>query len=468
MDETTETTINIHIPKTRKEKWREILSLAWPLIIANSFWNLQLTVDRIFLGHFSTEALGATVAVMGVFWTPMALLQQTSAYLMTFVAQYFGANQKHMIGPAIWQAIYLAVGGGLLFLLFIPLSNTIFEFIGHSDKLIALEVEYFNAISYSALPTALVAVSSSFFTGLGNTRTVIGINAVGLIFNIALDYLLIFGKGGFPAMGVAGAGYATALSTYASAIYGLILVFKAKHDELYAVFSGWRFHLDLMKRYIRYGVPSGMQWALEGLAFTVFLIFIGRMVNGEAALASSSIVITIMMLGVLPAMGMAQAVSVLVGQHLGAKQPEMAEDAVWSGYQVALMYIAAISCTYLLLPHFYLSWFHNAENAALWEQVSYMVPFLLIYVAVFSFFDTTNLVFSFSLKGAGDTKFVTLVALSLPWPLMVVPTILVRQWPGAVYWAWGAASVFGAVQAIIFLRRFIGGKWKSMSVIHDN
>jgi len=67
--------------------------MAWPLIVANSFWNLQLTIDRIYLGHFSTEALAASMAVMGVFWVPMALLQQTAAYLMTFVAQYFGAKR---------------------------------------------------------------------------------------------------------------------------------------------------------------------------------------------------------------------------------------------------------------------------------------------------------------------------------------------------------------------------------------
>lgn len=467
MDETTETTINLNIPKTRKEKWKEILALAWPLIIANSFWNLQLTIDRVYLGNYSTEALGATITVMGVFWTPMALLQQTSAYLMTFVAQYFGANQKRMIGPAIWQSIYVAVAGGLMFLLLIPISNAVFEFIGHSNTLIALEVEYFDSICYSALPSALVAAASSFFTGLGNTRTVIGINAVGLVVNVILDYFFIFGKWGFPAMGVAGAGYATVLANWASAIYAFYIVFQRKNESEYAVFSGWRFNMDLMKRYIRYGVPSGMQWALEGLAFTVFLIFIGRMSNGDAALASSSIVVTIMMLGILPAMGMAQAVSVLVGQHLGAKQPELAEEAAWSGYQVALMYIAGISCTYLLFPGFYLSWFRNENNMALWDQVSYMVPFLLIYISVFSFFDTTNLVFSFSLKGAGDTKFVTIVALLLPWPLMVAPTIFMKDWAGAVYWAWGAASIFSAVQSLVFLRRFIGGKWKSMSVIHD-
>ena len=79
--------------KTSSAQRKQILAIAWPLIVANSFWNCSLTIDRIYLGAWSTEALGAAMAVMGVFWTPMALLQQTAGYVTTFVAQYFGARE---------------------------------------------------------------------------------------------------------------------------------------------------------------------------------------------------------------------------------------------------------------------------------------------------------------------------------------------------------------------------------------
>jgi MATE family multidrug resistance protein len=449
-----------------KKKWFHLLQLAWPLIIANSFWNLQLTIDRVYLGHHSTEALGAAMAVMGVFWTPLALLQQTAAYLMTFVAQYYGAKEYHKIGTAVWQSIYVSVIGGVLFLGFIPFSPWLFSLIGHSAQMQPLEVEYFNAVTYSALPTALVAAASSFFSGLGQTRTVIGINAVGLVANVIFDYLLIFGNWGFPALGVTGAGYATTLANYLSALYGLYLIFQAKNQSNYSVRSGWKWNSEMMKRFLRFGIPSGMQWALEGLAFTVFLILIGRMANGDAGLASSSIAVTVMMLAVLPTLGIAQAVSVLVGQHLGNQKPELAEESAWTGLQIAVTYIISVGITFILFPQFYINWFKNDQNPVLWEQVRTISPFLLMYVALFTSFDSMNLVFSFSLKGAGDTRFVTLVALLIPWPLMVIPTWLIRDWPDAVYWAWGAATVFIICQALVFWRRFVGGKWKSMSVIH--
>jgi MATE family multidrug resistance protein len=453
-------------PITRKERWKDLLKLAWPLIVANSFWNIQLTIDRVFLGQYSTEALAAAMAVMGVFWTPMALLQQTAAYVMTFVAQYFGAREHKMIGPAVWQSLYLSVAGGLLFLFLIPAADFIFSTMGHSPQVTALEVEYFQALCFTALPTALVAAASSFFSGLGNTRMVMGINCVGLVANVIFDYLLIFGKLGFPALGVAGAGYATALATLCSAVYALWLIFHQKYEEAYAIRSAWIIRWDLMKRYLRFGLPSGMQWALEGLAFTVFLIFVGRMSNGDAALASSGIAVTVMMLAVMPPMGIAQAVSIQLGQHLGERKPDLAEAFTWSGLQLSLMYILMVGFSFLLFPHFYLSWFHNPEQAALWGEVSVIVPYLLMYVALFTCFDCMNLIFSFALKGAGDTRFVTLVALTVPWPLMVAPTWIVKDWNGAVYWAWGAASFFIIFQSFIFLTRFRGGKWKDMSVIH--
>lgn len=453
-------------PSSRVERWKAIIKIAWPLIIANSFWNIQLTVDRMFLGNYSTEALGAAMAVMGVFWTPMALLQQTAGYVMTFVAQYFGAGEHKKIGSAVWQSLYLSVVGGLLFLLLIPLADEIFVWINHSPVMQSLEIDYFKAVCLSALPTALVAAVSGFFTGLGNTKIIMWINGVGVLANILFDYLLIFGNWGFPALGVAGAGYATALAAVCSAIFGLYLVFQKKNQKIYGTLSGWKLDLDLSKRFIKYGLPSGMQWALEGLAFTVFLIFIGRMTNGDAALASSSIVVTIMMLAILPALGVAQAVSVMVGQHLGNEKPDLAEEFTWSGVQVSAMYISLMGLSFVLFPQFYLSWFHNPKNAELWGQVSVLAPHLLFFVALFTNFDSLNLNFSFALKGAGDTRFVSLVALMVPWPLMVIPTWWVKDWDGAVYYAWGAATIFGITQAMIFLFRFKGGRWKKMSVIH--
>jgi multidrug resistance protein, MATE family len=453
--------------KTEFTRWKNILLIAWPLIIANSFWNLQLTIDRIFLGMYSTEALGAAMAVMGVFWVPMALLQGTSSYVTTFVAQYFGAEQKDKIGESVWQAFYVSVFGGVLFLFLNFLSTWFFALVGHSDIIQKLEVEYFNSVSYSALPTALVGAISGFFTGLGRTKMVIGINFVGLTLNVILDYCMIFGNFGFPAMGAAGAGYATALATYGSVFYGLYVILNEENEALYKIKSAWRIKISLLKQFLKFGLPSGFQWALEGLAFTVFLIMMGRLQNGEAALASSSITVTVMMLAVLPAMGVAQAVMTLTGKSLGEKKPEVARQATWDGVKISFIYILLACLTFFLFPQFYLSWFKNQENALLWSQVTEIAPTLFKVMSFFILFDCMYLNISFALKGAGDTKFVSLVALITPWPVMVLPAYLVKDLDHGVVWAWCCAALYSIATTSILIWRFRQGKWKNMSVIGD-
>lgn len=452
--------------KNELSRWKNILAIAWPLIIANSFWNLQLTIDRIFLGVLSTEALGAAMAVMGVFWVPMALLQQTASYVTTFVAQYFGAQEHDKIGACMWQAFYVSLIGGVLFLGLNAISPWFFAQVGHAPSIQKLEIEYFNAITYSALPTALVAAISGFFTGLGRTQTVIGINFIGLLLNAFLDYVLIFGHWGFPALGVAGAGYATAIATYGAAIYGIYLIFSEAHEKQFKIISDWKLKISLVQQFLKFGLPSGLQWALEGLAFTVFLIIMGRMVNGEAALASSSIAVTVLMLSVLPSMGVAQAVMTLVGQNLGDKKPELAKQATYDGVKVSMIYMLFIGITFYTIPEFYLSWFKNEENAALWGSVTLLVPTLLKIVAIFTILDSVYLNISFALKGAGDTRFVSLVALFLPWPVMVLPAYLLRNEENAVVMAWIFAAVYSLLVTLILFWRFRGGKWQQMSVIH--
>lgn len=451
---------------TEKERLKGILQIAWPLIIANSFWNLQITIDRIFLGMFSTEALGAAMAVMGVFWVPMALLQQTAGYVTAFVAQYYGAEENEKIGSSVWQSIHVSIIGGLLFLTLNFASSWFFSLADHSPSVQALEVEYYNSLAFSALPTALVAAVSGFFTGLGKTRTVTLINLTGLILNVILDYALIFGNLGFPKMGTAGAGYATAIATFGAAAFGLALIFSQENERLYRIRSSWRPDFGLIRQFLRFGLPSGFQWALEGLAFTVFLMIMGKMQNGPAVLAASSIAITVMMLSVLPSMGVAQSVMTLVGQHLGSHEPEEAEAVTYGGIKLCLIYMTVVGISFYIVPEFYISWFKNEENILLWKDTQMLAMQILKLVAIFTAMDSVYFNVSFALKGAGDTRFVSLMALTVPWPLFVLPAYLMKDLPNAVFLSWGSVAVYAFIITGILLLRFRGGKWKKMSVIH--
>jgi MATE family multidrug resistance protein len=437
--------------------------MAWPLIVSNGFMTLQVTIDRIFLSRHSSDEVAAAMPAVMLFWTVFALPQNTVSYVTSFVAQYIGANRPERVGPAVWQALYLSVAAGLGFFAFLPLAPGLMALGGHTEHFQELEVVFFNCLCWSALPALIVATVSGFFAGHGHSGTVLIINAVGFTVNATLDYAWIFGNWGFPELGIAGAGWATVAGNVVSAVFGLALFWRRRWRVEYQTLEGWPFDPTLMRRLLYFGVPNGFQWALDGLAFSMFVLLIGRL--GPVELAATSIAVTLNLLAFLPTMGVGQAVGILVGQRLGEDRPDIAERTTWTGFRLGWLLMVVIALLYVLLPGPLLDLFHGANEGEHWLAISATVPVLLRFVAVYCLFDSMNLVFSFALRGAGDTLFVTIAALSLSWPLMVVPTWAAWYYQWGLYWAWTFASAYIIVLGFALLARFRGGRWKSMRVI---
>jgi len=441
----------------------ELMRLALPLILSSSVWTLQVTLDRVMLSRFDSNAVAAAMPAVCLFWTPFILLQYTANYATTFVAQYLGAGEPRRIGPAVWQSLYFSIFAGLAFLALIPLAPAVFELGDHPAEVQALERIYFRCLAFSALPMLIVASVNSFFSGRGQTWTVLLIDVCGLAVNGVLAFGLIFGHFGLPRMGIAGAGWATVAGSSASATLGLTLFVGRRYRDEFQTLAGWRFDLELFRRLIRYGLPSGVQLGLDVLAFTVFIFIVGKL--GEAELGATSITFTINMVAVLPMLGMAQAVSVLVGQRLGGDRPDLAERTTWSGFGIALAYMAVVAFLYLRIPEFFLWLFQNEAQPEQWAAVAERVPVLLCFVAAYTLFDSINLIFNFALRGAGDTRFVTFIAVMLAWPIMVFPTWAAWKFGWGLYWAWAFVTAYVIALALAFWIRFQMGRWKTMRVI---
>src|SRR4051812_44099291 len=111
---------------TGGSSYSQVLKLAWPLIVSNSFTTIQVFVDRLFLTKYDPDAVAAATSAMMLFWIPFVLLFFTSNYVSTFVAQYTGAKRPERVGPSVWQGLYFSLVAGLGFLALIPLSGWIF------------------------------------------------------------------------------------------------------------------------------------------------------------------------------------------------------------------------------------------------------------------------------------------------------------------------------------------------------
>jgi MATE family multidrug resistance protein len=440
-----------------------VLRLAWPLVLSNSLWTLQIFIDRILLGHAGSESLAAGMASAVVFWTVLTLFQNIVNYATTFVAQYTGAGRDAEVGPVVWQAIYFAIAAGAVFAALAPLAGPLVSLGRHTPELQGLEATYLRCLCLAGLPTLLTSAACSFFAGRGQSRVVLAINAFGLAINAVTAYALIFGHWGFRARGIAGAGIATVVGSSASAVLGMALLMRPRHRMRCRTVAGWHFDRALLARLLRFGVPNGVFSALDALAFSFFLMFVGRL--GEVELAATTVAFTLNLLCVLPMLGIGQAVEVLVGQHLGGDRPNTAARLTWVGLGLAAVFTGVIVLVYVLFPEPLAAMFRRKADAAAWEAILQRVPVLLRFVCLYALFDCVNVVVSFALRGAGDTRFVTRVALALPWPTMVLPTWAVWYHGWDLYWAWAFASLYIMSLAIVFLVRFHQGKWRSMRVI---
>jgi MATE family multidrug resistance protein len=452
------------------ERWHgrggyaELLKLAAPLILSTGSLAVQEFVDRMFLSWYSPQAIAASMPSGILYFTILSLFLGTASYVNTFVAQYHGAAQPGRIGPSLWQGLYLSLAGGLLLLLLAPLSGTLFDWIGHPPEVRLLEVRYFRVLCYgSFFPIASSAVAS-FFTGRGRPWPVMWVQLLATALNIVLNYFLIFGRSGFPELGITGAAISTVISGIVSFLVYAVLILRRKNNALFATRSGWRPDRELLRRILRFGIPNGVQFFIDIFGFTVFILLIGRL--GLVELAATNIAFNINSLAFMPMIGLGMAVSILVGQYVGEGRADLAGRSTYSGAAVCFTYMGVISLSYVLFPDFFVRFFSARSDPASFREIRRIAVVLLRFVALYSLFDTMNIVFAGGIKGAGDTRFVMIMILVVSMSVMILPTYLsLMVFRAGLYTAWIFVTAYVIVLGFCFLFRFLQGKWKAMRVI---
>ena len=443
----------------------EVLALSIPLIISVGANSILMFTDRVFLMWYSADAMAAALQAGIANFAIVSLFLGIVSYVNTFVAQYYGAAAHNRIGSAVWQGIYLSAVTGTLMLLLIPLARPLFLWMGHQKSVFEYEMIYFQIMCVGALPMLLTSALSCFFTGRGDTKTVMWVNLLSTMINIVLDYVMIFGKLGCPVLGVAGAGWATVIASFFSAAAYFYIFIKPKNRTGYATLKEWRLDFTIMRRLIRFGLPNGVQFMLDVLAFAVFVMLVGRI--SQTALAATSIAFGINTLAFMPMLGVGTAVSTLVGQSLGKNQPALAQRSTWSGFFISSGYMTILAAGYWLVPRLFLYPFSMASETSEYAAIEPIAVKLLCFVAFYCLFDTGNIIFSAALKGAGDTRFVMVITIALGWVIMVLPSYLAVKYDYGIYMAWSFATVYVCSLALVFFFRFLSGKWKDMRVIES-
>jgi multidrug resistance protein, MATE family len=443
--------------------YRQVLMLAIPLILSTGSWSIQTFINRMFLVWHSADSVAASMPAGMLSFAIMSIFINTAGYVSTFVAQYHGAGQDKKVGRVVWQALPIALAGAAFNLVLIPMAPVFFRWVGHDLSVQNGEIILFRVMCLGVFPAVMSTALSGMLLGLGHTRSVMWVTLTGTGVNILLDYLLIFGNGGFPALGIAGAGWAgVTASTLQMGLFFIIIGTKPYRSRFRSF--DWRPDKALFWRLIRFGLPSGFQFFVDMAAFAAFILLVGRI--GRNELAATNLAFNINTIAFMPMIGIGITVSVLVGQALGRNKPDQARYSVRSAFDMTFAYMAVVAILFVLLPDVFLTPFQARSDPATFAAIGHITSILLRFVAIYTLFDAFNIIFSSAIKGAGDTKFVMYMIIALLLGILIIPTFFAVMWLNVtIYTCWAIASAYVMALGVTFFLRYRSGKWQTMRVI---
>jgi MATE family multidrug resistance protein len=282
--------------------------------------------------------------------------------------------------------------------------------------------------------------------------------------NIGLNWLLIFGRCGLPEWGIAGAAIATGLANLAGLILALILFLSPSNRAKYGTLPRRTFSWPLLRRIMRFGLPSGMQFGFDMLGFLFFVAILGA--YGIQQLEAANIAFGMNAIAFIPMTGLSISISVLVGRGIGACDIPSARRAVRNGLALCILYNLVIMVIFMTLPAQLVSMFTRAGDPSQPEALRIAMR-CLRYVSAYLLLDAVYLIFSHGIKGAGDTRFALWAGIILSWGTLVLPTYVAYRM-GCGFWTlWAILVLHVFLAAATFALRYHGGKWQSMRVIES-
>ena len=346
-----------------------LLQMSIPMVISQGAFALMIFTSRYFLAQLSPAHMAAALGGGVAWFFSFSLFNGILAYANALVAQYLGAGETHKCSKVVTQGVILAFACIPLLLVIALLMRNIFAAMGHSPEQVSLEKSYYSILMFSSFFNLVKVCLASFFSGTGRTRVVMVCDVTGILLNIPLCYILVFGKFGLPAMGIEGAAISTVIST--AFTVGLFLAFylSRKSRERYSVKSSFKFDRGITRRYLRLGFPSGVEVFLNVAAFNLFLLMFQSYGIPEAA--SATIVFNWDILSLVPLLGLNIAIMSLIGRAVGSGNMDMTSAVTSSGYVLGLGYSVVLATLYLLFRNPLVEMFiFQEEDAAAIRELS--------------------------------------------------------------------------------------------------
>lgn len=441
-----------------------LLALALPLMLSAGFVSITLFTDRTLLFWHSETSVAAAMGGGALYWSIICFPMGMLGYISTFVSQYRGAGQESRVGAAYQHAIMLAWIFVPVMLFAIWIADDIFRWSDHSEQLVELEAQYLRILLFGGIGVLFYSVQSGLLTGQERTGTVLAIDAAGTVLNLVLDFLLIFGCGPIPEMGLSGAAIATAASFWLKIPIAMWLL--RRNTGLWKQYELGTWHAwepSTLRRLFVYGGPAGLQLLAEAGCFSVIMLQVGNL--GELEMAATTLALGLNVLAFVPMIGLGIGLGVLVGQRVTEGRLDLAKRTVRSALVVTLLYTSLFALYLGIAPEQVISVYSWGTSAERFEQIRPMLIPLLRIIAVYCILDGLQVVFVGAIKGAGDTWYVLLATIVVS-AGAVVAGIMCQEYlgPSLMLW-WYVVAGWVTAMGIAFGSRYLSGHWETKRVI---
>jgi multidrug resistance protein, MATE family len=439
---------------------RELWYISFPLMISLMSGSLMLFLDRLFLAHYSLEALNASASASMIAQLIQFWCLSTVCIAEIFVGQYNGAGLQKKVGEPIWQMIWLSLFACLLF---IPIGWLGGPLLFHHSAYANLEIEYFEWLMYFGPTTLLSTALSAFYIGRGKVKFVTCIMVVSNFINVGLDYVLIFGwEDWIPSLGVAGAAIATGLAQLFQAIVFFIAFFRPRNQELFGT-GRWQLNRELFWQCLTLGLPNAIAHSLELLAWA--LIFYLMTTLGSEYMTVISVAQSIFFLFTFMTEGVSKGATALASNFIGSNQQDLVWKLFLSGIRFYFLVFILLGTVLAFHPEPLISWFLPDQLETLTPATMQALKSACFWVWIFFLFDGINWLLVGLLTAAGDTRFIMKVGGLGPWLIALVPIyILVVKQGASADVTWMLIAFYALVSCATYFWRFRSEKWRSFAL----
>jgi MATE family multidrug resistance protein len=360
--------------------FRDIVRLAWPVYVSQAAVMANGVIDTVMAGRYGTLDLAAVGIGASIYATLFITLMSVLLALTPIASQAYGAGRHAEIGESVRQCVWLAVWLAIVAIALLEHPGPLLALSRLAPDVEARTVAYLDAIAWAVPATLLFRVFTGFSTSISRPRPVMALNLVGLALKVPLNWILMYGEFGLPALGAAGCAASTAVIAWLTCVAAWVWCWRSRDYHRYRVFERWSWpRARAQWRLVALGVPIGATFFVDVTAFTFMALFIAR--SGALWSGAHQIAANLAALAFMLPLAIGIAASVLVGQALGARAAGRARTTGLAGIALGLACGAAVGATLVLAARPIVA-LYTAD-----PDVQRLAAGLLVFVGAYHVFD---------------------------------------------------------------------------------